>query len=174
MRPLKNADAEFAYGSGHVNPLRAVNPGLVYEADKGDYIKMLCGSGYDSNMIRQISGDKSTCPEEVDKSLVRDLNYPSMAVKIDKPQKPFKIVFQRTVTNVGSASSTYKATVSSNLNVSITVEPHILSFKSSDEKKSFSVTVAGEELKSPISASLVWSDSVHKVRSPIVVYSKSV
>ncbi|KAJ6311826.1 hypothetical protein OIU77_013555 [Salix suchowensis] len=36
-------DAEFAYGAGHINPVRAINPGLVYDAGPNDYIKFLCG-----------------------------------------------------------------------------------------------------------------------------------
>ncbi|KAF2291712.1 hypothetical protein GH714_035315 [Hevea brasiliensis] len=36
VNPAENSDAEFAYGSGHLNPLEAINPGLVDEALKDD------------------------------------------------------------------------------------------------------------------------------------------
>ena len=42
----KNTDIEFAYGIGHINPTRAVNPGLVYDAREIDYVNFLCGQGY--------------------------------------------------------------------------------------------------------------------------------
>ena len=42
----KNTDAEFAYGTGHINPTRAINPGLVYDVGEIDYLNFLCGQGY--------------------------------------------------------------------------------------------------------------------------------
>nr|TKR91084.1 hypothetical protein D5086_0000225950 [Populus alba] len=36
----------FAIGSGHVNPTKADDPGLVYDIQPDDYISYLCGLGY--------------------------------------------------------------------------------------------------------------------------------
>lgn len=57
----------------------------------------------------------------------------------------------------------------------VAVSPSVLSFKSVNEKHSFVVTVTGKVLSDAnvISTSLVWSDGVHSVRSPIVVYTSS-
>ncbi|KAM1167373.1 hypothetical protein TB2_028933 [Malus domestica] len=44
----------FAYGSGHINPVQAVNPGLVYEACEEDYIKLLCIM-YDEDSCQEIT-----------------------------------------------------------------------------------------------------------------------
>ncbi|KAJ4725704.1 Subtilisin-like protease [Melia azedarach] len=173
MNSSKNTDAEFAYGSGHVNPVKAIDPGLVYETFKQDYLKMLCSLGYNERKLRSISGDNSSiCPNGSDKGSPRDLNYPSMAAQVS-PGKSFTIRFPRTVTNVGLAKSAYKVKVLKSGRISVKVEPEILSFKSLNEKKSFSVTVTGEGLpdETIISASLVWSDGNHSVRSPIVVLS---
>ncbi|XP_021894466.1 subtilisin-like protease SBT4.3 [Carica papaya] len=170
MTSSKNVEGGLAYGSGHISPLQSTDPGLIYEADKYDYVQMLCDLGYGSK-LGQIAGDNSTCPEE--KSFVRDLNYPSMASGIRSTEEPFTVTFHRIVTNVGRANSVYKATVSSsNPNVNITVVPQALSFKSLNEKKSFNVTVVGNSLESALmSESLVWSDGFgHKVRSPIVLF----
>lgn len=50
----------FAYGSGHINPVKAVNAGLVYEACEEDYITLLCIM-YNEGKVRLLSGDNSTC-----------------------------------------------------------------------------------------------------------------
>ncbi|KAL5061416.1 hypothetical protein RYX36_023153 [Vicia faba] len=161
---------EFSYGSGNANPLLAVNPGLIYNITKDDYVQMLCNYGYDDEKIKQISGEASSCRGTSDPSLVKDLNYPALVIPV-VPQKSFNIKFPRTVTNVGSPTSTYKAIVTPIPNVKITVEPNLLSFKSVQETKSFVVTVVGSvgSSQTVFSSSLVWSDGTHNVKSPIIV-----
>ncbi|KAM1815205.1 hypothetical protein ACFX11_028781 [Malus domestica] len=161
--------AVFSYGSGHINPLKALNPGLVYETSKDDYIKLLC-SIVDESKVRLISGDKRPCPAKNDKILAKDLNYPSMAVNI-LAETSFFIQFQRTVKNVGHANSIYKAKTISKPGINIKVVPQVLSFKSLNEKKTFNVTVFGRSipLLTRVSSSLVWTDGTHSVRSPILV-----
>ncbi|CAK8559953.1 unnamed protein product [Lathyrus sativus] len=161
---------EFSYGSGNANPGLAVNPGLIYDITKDDYVQMLCNFGYSDEKIKQISGENSSCRGTSNPSLVKDLNYPALVISV-APQKPFNIKFPRTVTNVGSPNSTYKATVTPVPNVKITVQPNILSFKSLNEKQSFTVTVVGSvgSTQTVFSSSLVWSDGTHNVKSPIVV-----
>jgi hypothetical protein len=172
MNDTKSPDNEFAYGSGHIDPIKAVNPGLVYEALTGDYIKMLCGIGVDPKKLKLISGDNSTCPKKSDNVSPKNLNYPSMAAVVS-PMKPFTIRFHRTVKNVGFAKSTYKAKIFPNSKLIIKVVPEVLSFESLNEKKSFVVSVTGRGLPamSIESASLVWSDGTHSVRSPIIVHN---
>ncbi|OMO66690.1 hypothetical protein COLO4_30415 [Corchorus olitorius] len=173
MDQSKSRGGEFAYGSGHINPIKARDPGLVYETLKDDYIKLLCSIGYTLDRIKAISGDNSSsCPPSYQKVPPKDLNYPSMTASVP-PKESFTVNFLRTVTNVGLANSTYKAQVSPNLGLEVEVVPDILSFRSLQEKKSFNVTVTGKSLKQPsmVSASLVWSDGIHIVRSPIVVHT---
>ncbi|GMJ00874.1 hypothetical protein like AT5G59100 [Hibiscus trionum] len=172
MDPSKTPDAEFGYGSGHVNPVKAINPGLVYDNAEGEYIRFLCSIGYSKDNIRAISGTNSSCPKNSSKMLPRDLNYPTLtaAVKVDDS---FTVDFQRTVTNVGVATSTYNATISSDSKLVVKVIPQVLSFKTLREKKSYNVTVKGKALgeASKVSASLTWSDGIHNVRSPIVIHT---
>ncbi|XP_010276730.1 PREDICTED: subtilisin-like protease SBT4.6 [Nelumbo nucifera] len=106
MSVVQNEDTVFAYGSGRIDPVKAKNPGLVYDAHKADYIQMLCNMGYGSRLI---SGDNSSCPKERTGE-AKDLNYPSIGCYV-ADLKPFKSNFTRTVTNVGFANSTYKAKV---------------------------------------------------------------
>ncbi|KAG2329785.1 hypothetical protein Bca4012_020681 [Brassica carinata] len=163
---------EFAYGAGHVNPLAAVHPGLVYEANKSDHIAFLCGLSYTGKNLRLISGESCSCTKAQSKFLPRDLNYPSMTAKVPA-RKPFKVTFRRTVTNVGTSNTTYKAkVVGSKLDVKVI--PNVLSLKSMHDKKSFKVTVSGKGLRAGklvVSSQLIWSDGFHFVRSPIVVYA---
>ncbi|CAG7888219.1 unnamed protein product [Brassica rapa] len=173
MNASKNAEAEFAYGSGHVNPTAAVDPGLVYDIAKEDYLNMLCSLDYSAKGISTLAGGDFTCSEK-SKLTMRDLNYPSMTAKVSASSSSSDITFSRTVTTVGRNISTYKAKLTGNPKLSIKVEPQTLSFKSSWEKKSFTVTVSGKSLaqiSGIVSASLVWSDGSHNVRSPIVVYT---
>ncbi|GMJ00872.1 hypothetical protein like AT3G46850 [Hibiscus trionum] len=172
MDPSKNPDADFSYGSGHVNPVKAINPGLVYDNVEGDNVRLLCSSGYSEEKIRLISGTNSSCPKNSTKTLPRDFNYPTLTTLV-KAGDSFTVSFQRTVTNVGVATSTYNATISSNFDLEVGVIPQVLSFKTLWEKKSFNVTVKGKALgeMSMASASLTWSDGIHNVRSPIVIHT---
>ncbi|KAI3467391.1 hypothetical protein Pfo_024054 [Paulownia fortunei] len=175
MDASKDSLAEFSYGAGHIDPLKAVDPGLVYETFTEDYVKMLCSLGYDSAKLRKIFGENITCPAGVQTTTPKDLNYPSMTSRIKTTQGNTSVTFlekfTRTVTNVGLGNSTYKVTTSTSPDYNITVKPNILAFGAVNEKKSFEVIISGEtNYGKMVSASLEWSDGVHNVRSPIVVY----
>ena len=168
MSAEKNPDAEFAYGAGNINPLKAPNPGLIYDIDALDYIKFLCAQGYNTKLLQYVTGDKSSCSKETDEKSL-DLNYPSFALSTPISNS-ISHVFNRTVTNVGSSTSTYKAIVTSPHGLSIKVNPSVLSFTSLKQKLSFALTIEGTIEKQIVSASLIWDDGTFQVRSPIVVY----
>uniref|UniRef100_A0A162B3L1 Uncharacterized protein n=1 Tax=Daucus carota subsp. sativus TaxID=79200 RepID=A0A162B3L1_DAUCS len=174
MDEAKNPHGEFAYGSGHLDPVKAVNPGLVYEVSKQDYIKMLCSIGFNSSKLRIISGDNSTSCVAAETFTPKDLNYPAMTINVTK-NKVFTVSFPRRVTNVGLSNTTYKAHIFANSQLSITVRPRTLQFKRLNEKHSFVVVVTGKIVhqNTTESASLVWSDGIHNVRSPIVIHTYS-
>ncbi|PIA50639.1 hypothetical protein AQUCO_01200090v1, partial [Aquilegia coerulea] len=166
MNASTNPDAELSYGAGHINPIKAINPGLVYDALEGDYLKFLCSIGYTTKQIRTLSGHNTKCSNH-SKGSPMDLNYPSMISDVAEAN------FTRTVTNVGVANSTYTAKITSPPSIEIKVTPKVLSFKSLNEKHSFVVRVSRKVAPTEsniFSATLVWSDGVHHVRSPIVVY----
>lgn len=173
MNATQSSDVEFGYGVGHINPVEAIDPGLVYETFEDDYINFLCGNLYEEVRIKLIIGDNSTtCPKVFPKT--KDLNYPSFAYKVNQSGS-FTVEFQRRVKNVGLANSIYKAKVIPNPKLNIKVVPEVLSFKSLNEDKDFSVTVKGGPLAfgDILSSSIVWSDGIHNVRSPVVIYSNS-
>ncbi|KAG5398346.1 hypothetical protein IGI04_020160 [Brassica rapa subsp. trilocularis] len=126
---------EFAYGAGHVDPIKAVNPGLVYEVDKSDHINFLCGMNYILKMLQLISGEAVTC---TGKTLPKNLNYPSMTARV-AAGKQFQVNFSRTLRNLGMRS-TYKAEVSGS-KLDVRVIPEALSLNTMHEKESFELTV---------------------------------
>ncbi|KAL8093530.1 hypothetical protein AgCh_035415 [Apium graveolens] len=171
LSAAKNIDVEFAYGSGQIDPIKAAQPGLIYDAGVADYISFLCGQGYSSKSLQLITGDNSTC-SAANNGTVWDLNYPSFALSSVSGSSLLR-TFHRTVTNVGSPASTYKAIVNAPSGLNITVEPSVLSFKSMGQKQSFTVTVAATVGTKVLSGSLVWDDGEFQVRSPVVAYSVS-
>jgi hypothetical protein len=167
MSAGKNPEAEFAYGAGNINPLQAPYPGLVYDIDTLDYVKFLCGQGYNTKLLQILAGNNNTCSEATN-GTVFDLNYPSFALATP-PLESISQVFNRTVTNVGSPTSTYTAVVTTPPGLIIKVNPSILSFTSLGQQLSFALTIEGKIESSVVSAALVWTDGNFRVRSPIVV-----
>ncbi|CAN6466424.1 unnamed protein product [Victoria cruziana] len=180
MSPQIDKEAEMAYGSGQLNPVKASQPGLVYDTDERGYMSFLCSQGYmESNNLKIITGNQSVDCADFPKAIgFDDLNYPSMFMSTQPADKtnesqPSTAIFVRKVTTVGPVPSQYTATVESPPDVSVIVQPSSLSFIRSHQKQSFTVTVeAKHSINEYIrSASLVWSDSVHTVRSPIIIMS---
>ncbi|KAF7831007.1 cucumisin-like [Senna tora] len=164
---LNNAEAEFAYGAGQLNPTGALNPGLVYNLSVSDYVRFLCGQGYDNTKLRLITRDNSDC-DQIQHEFAWNLNLPSFVLPRNNNQN-FHRVYQRSVTNVGRATSTYRPiTTGTSSGFRVQVTPTVLSFSSIGETRSFTVTVSGTTSRRVTSASLVWDDGTHQVRSPIV------
>ncbi|KAI0519103.1 hypothetical protein KFK09_006543 [Dendrobium nobile] len=162
MSSTKNAEAELAYGAGHINPLAALSPGLIYDAQEIDYNKMLCGEGYFSTILRLVTGDQSSC-DSANNGTVLDLNYPTFALQTQHG-KSFSTSFRRIVTNVGVPNSTYYAIVNAPSSLKINVEPNVLYFKELMEKKSFSIKLEGDAYETIISGVVIWSDGTHKLK----------
>ncbi|KAG9456872.1 hypothetical protein H6P81_001380 [Aristolochia fimbriata] len=170
----RNMEGEFAYGSGNINPVKAANPGLVFDASTEDYIQMLCNIGYTSKQVMIISGDSSSCSGKP-KGSVNDLNYPSVAYKVKPNTTTFSATFSRTVTNVGDAKSVYTSRIrprKAGDTIQVRTVPRVLQFTELNEKKEFKVVIAGSnpENGSSRSFSIEWSDGKHLVRIPAVVY----
>ncbi|KAL5727656.1 hypothetical protein ACHQM5_000826 [Ranunculus cassubicifolius] len=172
MDRSKHEDAEFAYGSGHINPVKAIHPGLVYDASESDYIDYLCKNGYNTKSLRLVTGDSSVCKSTTITGNSWDLNYPSFSLAIVDGEH-INGTFTRTVTNVGSNTSTYYVSVKVADFIKVEVKPAVLRFKARGEKRKFTVKISGPEIvQQPIvSGSITWSDGKHVVRSPLIVYS---
>ncbi|KAJ6879278.1 hypothetical protein NC652_032754 [Populus alba x Populus x berolinensis] len=162
----------FAFGSGHVDPERASDPGLIYDITIEDYLNYFCSLNYTSSQIAQVSRRNVTCPDN--KALQPgDLNYPSFAVNFEGNARNNRVKYKRTLTNVGTPSSTYAVKVEEPNGVSVILEPKSLSFEKLGQKLSYNVTFVssggkGREGSSSF-GSLVWLSGKYSVRSPIAV-----
>lgn len=168
MNPIRNADYEkanpFAYGSGHIRPNRAMDPGLVYDLSVNDYLNFLCGIGYNQTLIRQFSGSHYECPKKYN---LLNFNNPSITV----PNLNGSVTVTRTLKNVGKPGR-YASRVRQPPGFSVSVEPTILKFEKTGEEKSFKLTIkATRSTRGFEFGQLIWSDGSHYVRSPIVVFS---
>ncbi|XP_068645286.1 subtilisin-like protease SBT4.14 [Aristolochia californica] len=168
---------EFSYGAGQINPVQALNPGLVYDADELSYISFLCKEGINGSLLAPLVGKPVNCSRMRPSRGSDGLNYPSMQFKVEAGMsgRPFATNFRRLVTNVGTRRAVYKAIVTSkNKLLKVTVIPDTLNFTKRNEKKWFKVIVRGGPLGDlgGVSGSLVWSNSVNRVRSPIVIYKE--
>ncbi|GLJ43687.1 hypothetical protein SUGI_0909520 [Cryptomeria japonica] len=175
MDPTKvgNEDAEFGYGTGQINPMKAIDPGLVYDARVDDYVNFLCKEGYNDATLRLVTGDLSSCDLiQPSKNGARELNYPSIMLSII-PGYPFKAEIPRTVTNVGAIESTYKAIISSPSGTNVTIIPNTLSFSPLNQKLSYNITIEGGSMLADelVSGALTWSYGNYTVRSPITIYA---
>ncbi|XP_047319973.1 subtilisin-like protease SBT4.3 [Impatiens glandulifera] len=168
-----NADVELGYGAGHINPVKATHPGLVYETFIHEYINMFCNLGSEGYKLRKMLGTRKKCPKGI-RTSPNNLNYPAMTALVHS-NSTFSIQFRRVVTNVGHSNSTYHAQIStSDSMIYINVEPSVMSFVNLKERKKFVVTVSGQWLNQDyVSSSLVWFDGIHRVRSPILLYRSS-
>ncbi|BFG21822.1 hypothetical protein CerSpe_080950 [Prunus speciosa] len=162
----------FAFGSGHVDPENASDPGLVYDITAEDYLFYLCSLSYNSSQIALFSsGVNFTCPKN---SVLQpgDLNYPSFSVLFSKYARNMSVTYKRTVKNVGKIPSTYAVQVKEPTGVSVTVEPRSLTFKKMGEKLSYKVSfvaLGGPTLINSSFGTLTWVSGKYRVGSPIAV-----
>lgn len=161
-------------GAGHINPNKALNPGLVYDATPEDYINLLCAMNYTTTQIRVITKSSHNC---ITRS--SDLNYPSFIAFFNiydsNPEGKIVQEFWRTVTNVGETGASYTANLIGMDDLKVYVEPQRLVFKQKHEKKSYKLSLEGPKLlkKVVVYGSLNWVDDngQYVVRSPIVATS---
>ncbi|VAH50283.1 unnamed protein product [Triticum turgidum subsp. durum] len=163
-----DASTPFEHGAGHIHPVRALNPGLVYDIGQNEYLEFLCTQNLTPTQLKGFTKNSNmTCKGSF--SSPGDLNYPAIsAVFTDQPSTPLAV--HRTVTNVGPPSSTYHVKVTKFKGADVIVEPSTLHFSSANQKLAYKVTVRTKAAqKTPEYGALSWSDGVHVVRSPLVL-----
>ncbi|KAL7111214.1 hypothetical protein ACP275_05G074100 [Erythranthe tilingii] len=164
----------FAIGSGHVNPTRANDPGLVYDISPDDYIPYLCGLNYTNQEVGIIVGGKVDCAKV--NSITEDrLNYPSFSIVLTGSTNQIYTA-TRTLTNVGKPNSSYHVEIGSAADgVIVKVEPQELFFPKLGDKLSYHVTVirstsrkvTNTTTQSQSQGFIAWTSADYSVRSPI-------
>jgi hypothetical protein len=151
----------FDRGAGHIDANRAIDPGLVYDADYLSYAAYLCGL---ENPPFPAT-DCAILAAAGFSSAGRDLNVASIGIA----ELISGDTAVRRVTNVGS-SSTYTATISPPFGIDVVVSPTTLSLNPG-EIGEYSLTFQrqGAELDTWSFGRLSWSDGSRIVASPIAV-----
>nr|CAB3474004.1 unnamed protein product [Digitaria exilis] len=175
----------FSYGSGHLNPADALDPGLVYDTTLADYTNFLCSLKLTQDPLQNLpvnvnlpslpgnvsppidlvlplfdaAGEPIKCGKISQGPYGRpeDMNYPSIAV----PCLSGTATVRRRLKNVGGAPGKYKVTVTDPAGVHVTVVPSELEFGIGEEKE---FTVKLDVVDAAAAAnyafgSIVWSDA---------------
>ncbi|RZC68045.1 hypothetical protein C5167_031301 [Papaver somniferum] len=129
----------FELGSGHVDPNKALHPGLVYDVETEDYAQFLCSINYSSTTISKIFVHEKVDCSRSQMASPGDLNYPSFSVVFKSGTN--KVKYERTVKNVGpSADAIYKVKINSPPSVKITVSPQKLVFSKINRFLSYKIS----------------------------------
>lgn len=161
-----------AMGAGEIDPNKALDPGLIYDATPQDYVNLLCDFGYTHNQILTITRSKKyNCDNPSS-----DLNYPSFIALYGNKRRTMVQKFLRTVTNVGDGAASYNVKVRKPKGCDVNVLPEKMEFGYKNEKKSYSVVVKckrkNKKEKNVTFGDIVWVEEGgfgRNVRSPIVV-----
>jgi subtilisin family serine protease len=157
----------FDFGSGHIVPNDANDPGLVYDVTDDEYDAFACGT--ESPAVEQTRCDDLTAAGlSFD---AEDLNQPSVTVaRLASTQTA-----TRRVTNVGDETETYVASIDAPIEMIVDVTPSSLTLNPG-QSATFDVTFTYGS--GPLDlwrfGSLTWSSGNHEVRSVLAVKPVSV
>ncbi|KAF8410079.1 hypothetical protein HHK36_002601 [Tetracentron sinense] len=179
LNPIRDTGENFesanplAMGAGQVDPNKALDPGLIYDASAQDYVNLLCTMNYTREQLLTITRSSSyNCSNPSS-----DLSYPSFIALFSNTSSSVQ-EFRRTVTNAGDGASTYTVMLTPPEGSTVSVSPSTLIFGEKYEKQSYSVAIKYMPVRSGTVSygSLVWVEDggKHTVRSPIVVSSMTI
>ncbi|XP_062079613.1 subtilisin-like protease SBT1.2 [Humulus lupulus] len=170
----------FAVGAGHVNPVRALDPGLVYDTKPDEYVTHLCTLGYTASEVFSVTHKNVSCHQILMMNRGFSLNYPSISV-IFKSGMRSKMISRR-VTNVGSPNSIYSLEIGAPQGVKVIVKPKRLIFTRKNQVLNYKVWFisrkrAGKDSDASYAQGhLTWVNAykgLYRVRSPISVTWKN-
>ena len=147
----------WSQGAGHVDPNKAVDPGLVYDAGKADFVQYQC------KVNKALVTPASDCTTFGTLDETYNLNLPSITVAAVQGS----VTVRRKVTNVGASTATYNASAAVP-GFSSVVTPSQLTL-APGATASFTVKLTATTAPSAVwqFGSLTWSDGVHTVKVPV-------
>lgn len=147
----------WSQGAGHIDPNKATDPGLVYDAGKADYVQ------YNCKVNKASVTPASDCTTYGTLDETYNLNLPSITVNAVQTATTVR----RSVTNVGGASATYTASAAVP-GFTTVVTPSTLTL-APGATGSFTVklTPAGAAATVWQFGSLTWTDGTHNVKIPV-------
>lgn len=152
-------DSPWAQGAGVPDAKAALDPGLVYEADHGHWMRYLSAQGFTYTDGRPVAQQPLAAS---------DVNLPSIAVNGLLASESVT----RTVTNVTDHTETYTASVHGLRGIQTTVRPDSLTLKPG-ESATFTAQFTATKKSTygvPTTGTLTWTGTRHHtVTSPIVV-----
>lgn len=163
----------FDYGSGNIDPVAAIDPGLIYDFDSNDIIDFLCSNGANPAQLKNLTGPGQTplhCKNTPIPSY--NFNYPSIGVSNMKGN----LSVNRTVTYLGEGPTVYMSKLEFPTGVHVSVTPAALRFTNKGEKMSFRLDFTPSKTSNGnfVFGALTWSNGIHRVRSPIALNVLSV
>ncbi|KAE8056696.1 hypothetical protein FH972_013444 [Carpinus fangiana] len=155
------AATPFDYGSGHVNPRAALDPGLIFDAGYEDYLGFLCTTpGIDAHEIKNYTN--SPCNYTMGQP--SNLNSPSITVAHLVRTR----TVTRTVTNVAE-EETYVLSTRMAPAIAIEASPQAMTLRPGASRKfSVSLTVRSVTGTYSFGEILMKGSRGHKVRIPVI------
>ena len=154
---LSNGLLPWSQGSGHVQPNKATDPGLIYNSAKADWVKYQC------KVNKAAVQPASDCTTIGTLNETSDLNLPTLTAGTVIGS----VTFPRTVTNVGSTTATYTSTASVPGFTTVVTPASLTLAPGASASFTVKLTATTATEGNWSYGQLVWSDGTHNVRSPI-------
>jgi subtilisin family serine protease len=154
--PNTNPLVIFRQGAGHVKPMAAADPGLVFDSNMADWLGFLCGTGLPVSFCTSAGVP-----------VINPVNMNVASIALGNVAGVQTVT--RRVTNVGKTNATYTPSVSGMSGFNVSVNPASLSI-APGQTKSFTVTFTrtSAPLLAYAGGQLTLSDGTHNVRVPMV------
>lgn len=160
LHGMSNGRLPWSQGAGFISPNKAIDPGLVYDMGKADFVRYQC-------LTQKSLVAPADCSTYGTLDKTYNLNLPSITLGA----MVGTTVVKRNVTNVGASPATYTASASLGGGMSVVVSPSTLSL-APGASANFTVTVTPSASTPKFTweyGALTWTDGTHVVRSPLQV-----